>query len=167
MAGHEEMADDEFTVFMGPEEVLFDNVAIMGNFREARGASVIAEFEVGEPDVEHADEQRAGLGRAVGVGFPNEPGVRRHGSNEFERGGEVNGRFAAEQHDGARALAQSVAGFGGNRGSVEGLAGAGVPTGFASDAKSATEITTTEGDGEGGDEFKFVGDFGLRGKKTG
>ncbi len=46
------------------------------------------------------------------------------------------------------------------------FAGAGVPTGAAGDAEIAAEIAAAQRDGEGGDEFEFVGDFHLGGEKA-
>jgi hypothetical protein len=78
----------------------------------------------------------------------------------------MNGRLAAKEHDGARAVAQRFASIGRDGGGIEGLAGAGIPTGLAGDAKGAAKIAAAQRNGEGGDEFEFVGDFNVRGKET-
>ena len=66
---------------------------------EAGGADVVAEFVIGDPDIEDAVEEAAGGGGAVGVGFPGEGCVVGEAGDEFERVGQVDGGLAAEEHE--------------------------------------------------------------------
>ncbi len=125
--GHEEMADDEVGVLRGPEEIFLYGADVIRDFGEALGAGVIAEFEIGQVDVEEVGDEFAGLGGGVGVGFPDEAGVVGQVGDEVEDVGEVDGGFAAEDHDGFCAFAQGGFGALGHVDRREIFAGAGVP----------------------------------------
>ena len=161
------MAHDQFGAPGSPEEVPAHDGAVMCDLRQGPRAGVISELQIRHPHVKHSVQQRARLHAAVGVGLPDKAGVGRQERNKFERGRQMHRRLAAQQHDGARAAVQGRHRAPGGRAGVKGRAGPGIPAIRAGNAKRAPQIAAVQGDGESGDQFQFVGDFGLRGEEAG
>ncbi len=173
VAGHEEVSDDEGgggVVGGHPDEVVGDGgpgLGGRGDGGEAPGAIGVAELEVGEPDIEQAGEERSGLFGEHGVGLEHQGHVVGQCGDQFEQGDDVEGGFAAEDHDGAGAALDGEAGEAGGFAGVDGGAGGGVPARLAGDAEIAAEVAAGEGDGEGRDQFQFIGHVGLGGETAG
>jgi hypothetical protein len=167
VAGHDEVPDDQFRVAPGPHQVFAHHRQVAGNAGQAPGAAVIAEFKIRDPNIKDVIEQLARFGGTVGVGFPHKPGVSGQFGDEGEHCREVNGGFAAEKLDGGGALGERLARPGCHGLDIEWIVGLRVPARGAADAKIAAEITTAQGDGEGGQQFKFIAHFGLGGKEAG
>jgi hypothetical protein len=121
------MADNQFAVFICPKEIFAHDAPVVRHSGQPPGAGVVAKFEIRQPDIEHAVQQFASLRRTVRVRFPNQSRRIRQRGHQFKCGVQMNCRFAAQYHDGARAVVQGAPGAPGHFLSVPTGAGSGIP----------------------------------------
>ena len=80
-------------------EVAHDNSDVILDARQALGARVVAELEVGDVDVDHAIEQVERFGGAMEIRLPHDRRQVRAVGHQLEQRGQVNRRFAADPLD--------------------------------------------------------------------
>ena len=85
MAGHQQVAHDQFAVAGGPPQIFADPADVIRRFGQAQRARVVAELEIGQPYVEHTIEQGTGLCGPMGVRFPDQLRRVRQLRNNVER----------------------------------------------------------------------------------
>src|SRR5579872_1961786 len=92
--GHQQVSNDQFAMDSSPSQVLAYDLKVRADPGKPRGAVVVAEFKVGQPDIEHSVQPLTSASRCMRIGFEDEPGLVRQLSHELQNIGQMNCRFS-------------------------------------------------------------------------